>query len=144
MTSRACVRRLVATFLILPPSFLILLASGCGGSGGPVCAPVAGTVNFRGQALPQGDISFHPNDGQRPAYGRIQDGKIVDVTTLDQGDGVPVGPCKVAVKAVQAAADMYTPSKSLIPERYADPNKSGLTADIQKGQTNQVQYDLTD
>ena len=135
-----------SSFFIPPPSSLILLLAlilpGCGG-GGPTLAPVSGTVNYNGQPLAQGEISFHPADGRRPAYGKVQDGKIVDVKTADD-EGVIVGTCRVGVTSVQAAADMYTPSKSLIPQRYADPEKSGLTCEIKQGQTSQVELELKD
>jgi hypothetical protein len=138
--------RIHPSSFILHPSALILslalVLPGCGG-GGPALAPVSGTVNYNGKPLAQGEISFHPAGGQRPAYGKIQDGKIVDVKTADK-EGVIVGPCQVGVTSVQAAADMYTPSKSLIPQRYADPKKSGLSCEIKKGQTNQVEFELRD
>ena len=91
--------------------------------------------------MPQGEISFHPTNGQRPAYGKIADGKITGVKTADQ-EGVIVGNCQIAVKSVEEAPDMYTPSKSLIPQLYADPKKSGLTAEIKAGQTNEVKLEL--
>lgn len=141
MISPMEVRRPATLLLILPALSLILALPGCGGGGGPVLAPVEGTVNYQGKPLAQGEISFHPADGQRPAYGRVENGRVVGVATLEKA-GVPVGPCNVAVKSVQEAPDMYTPSKSLIPERYADPAKSGLSATIEKGKTNQVQFDL--
>ena len=124
----------------LIPLFVLLLLPGCGG-GGPTVAPVSGTVQYNGKPLAQGEISFHPTNGQRPAYGKIKDGEIVEVKTADQ-EGVIVGPCQVKVTSVEPAADMYTPSRSLIPQRYADPKKSGLTADIKTGQTNEVKFDL--
>lgn len=120
----------------------VTLLLGCG-SGGPALAPVSGTVSYNGTPLANGEISFHPTDGKRPAYGKIVDGKIVDVKTADR-NGVTVGPCQIAVKSVQAAADMYTPSKSLIPERYADPKKSGFTKEIKGGETNSLALELKD
>jgi len=131
-----------STLALVPFCFALALILGCGG-GGPETAPVAGTVNYGGKPLAKGEISFHPNDGQRPAYGKITDGKIVDVKTADQ-DGVIVGNCQVAVKSIEEAPDMYTASKSLIPQLYADPKKSGLTAEIKAGQTNQVELELNE
>ena len=128
----------ILVLLMLPLALLL----GCGG-GGPETAPVAGTVHYAGNPLAQGEISFHPNDGQRPAYGKIEDGNIVDVRTADE-EGVIVGNCQVAVKSIEEAPDMYTPSKSLIPQLYADPKKSGLTAEIKAGRTNQVELELNE
>jgi len=124
--------------------FLLVLAlvlPGCGG-GGPTLAPVSGTVTYNDKPLAKGRICFQPASG-RPAYGDVVDGKIVDVKTADEA-GVTVGACQVGITSVQEAADMYTPSKSLIPQRYADPKKSELKADIQKGQTTEVKFELKD
>ncbi len=142
MTWSLAVRRLATALFILLPSSLIPLVSGCGG-GGPETAPVTGTVTYQGNPLPKGAITFYPASG-RPAYGKIVDGKIVDVTLLKPGDGAIPGPNKVSITSVEPGKDMYTPSKSLIPDRYADPSKSGLTAEIKKGQTNEVKFDLKD
>jgi hypothetical protein len=108
---------------------IALLVIGCGRGD---LAPVNGTVNYHGQPLKDGTIGFIPEHG-RPAYGKIVDGKIVEVTTFTRGDGVPFGHHKVQIQAISNANAMYARHKSLIPERYADPNKSGLAADINKG-----------
>jgi hypothetical protein len=118
----------------------MMLLVGCGG-GGPALSPVSGTVTFDGKPLAKGRICFQPAAG-RPAYGDIVDGKIVDVTTLEKGDGAIVGAHKVGITSVEEAADMYTPSKSLIPGRYADPKKSGLSAEIKQGESNEVAFEL--
>ena len=57
--------------------------------------------------------------------------RAVDVRTFGaKGDGVTVGPCQVIVQSIERGADMYTPSKLLIPARYSDVKNSGLTATI--------------
>jgi hypothetical protein len=108
---------------------IAVLAIGCGSGN---LAPVSGTVNYHGQPLKEGTIGFIPDKG-RPAYGKIVDGKIVEVTTITRGDGVTVGHHKVQIQAISNASTMYAQHKSLIPDHYADPNKSGLTAEIKKG-----------
>ena len=135
-----------SSLILHPSSFILLLVlalvlPGCGG-GGLTLAPVSGTVTYNDKPLAKGRICFQPASG-RPAYGDVVDGKIVDVKTADEA-GVTVGACQVGITSVQEAADMYTASKSLIPQRYADPKKSGLTAEIKKGQTTEVEFKLTD
>jgi len=105
--------------------------AGCGG-GGPELVPVKGTVKYKGQPLPTGSITFHPAKG-RPATGTIKDGAIQDVTTVTAGDGATAGTAKVTVQANSGGGDMYAPRKSLIPDKYGDPEKSGLTAEIKAG-----------
>jgi len=120
-----------------------LACAGCGGSDQPPTAPVTGSVTYKGQPLAQGTIAFYPASG-RPAYGKIENGEIVEVTTFTPNDGAPVGPNNVAIQAVEGLDDMYKPAKWLIPERYGNPQQSGLTADIKDSGTNEVTFALTD
>ena len=129
------------------------LAAGC--SDRPALAPVKGTVTLDGKPLAAGSITFEAK-GLRPATGKIVNGEIVELTTYDAGDGVPVGQHKVSVTATEDPASAvvanpgdakapkanYMVGKSLIPARYNDPSTSGLTADIKKGE-NAVEFKLT-
>lgn len=129
-----------------------VLASGC--SDRPTLAPVKGTVTLDGKPLLSGTVMFEAK-GTRPATGKIVNGQIVEVTTYDPNDGLPVGQHNVAVVAIEdasaAAANPgegkapkgnYMSGKSLIPARYNDPNTSGLKVDITKGE-NTVELKLT-
>ena len=100
---------------------------------------IEGTVSLKGSPLNEGTIGFIPEKG-RPAYGKIVDGKILDVTTTTTGDGVALGPCKVQIQPA-ASKDMYAKVKSQIPEKYQNPAKSNLTATIESG-VNKVAFDL--
>ena len=115
---------------------------GCGRAG-PALGPVEGTVTYKGQPLEQGEIVFHPEKG-RPAHGRIEDGRITQVTTLRSGDGATAGPNRVAIQSVQRSTDINVQSQSLIPRRYADPARSGLSAQIKQGETNELTFELSD
>lgn len=129
------------------------LAAGC--SDRPALAPVKGTVTFDGKPLAAGSITFEAKS-VRPATGKIVNGEIVELTTYDPGDGVPVGQHKVSITATEDAASAVVPNpgdakapkanymvgKSLIPARYNDPATSGLTAEIKKGE-NTVEFKLT-
>ncbi len=132
----------------------LLGTAGC--ARGPTMAKVNGTVTYNGKALPQGNLIFE-SPGQRPASARIENGQIVEATTYKPDDGVPVGSHKIAVSATEAAAASivsdpgkaslpdanYMGGKSLIPGRYNDPEKSGLTAEIKAGE-NRLELKLTD
>lgn len=129
------------------------LAAGC--SDRPTLAPVKGRVTLDGKPLAAGSITFEVK-GARPATGRIVNGDIVEVTTYDPGDGAPVGQHKVSITANEdpAAAVVANPGdakapkgdymvgRSVIPGRYSDPNTSGLTAEVKKGE-NTVEFKLT-
>ncbi|MCE9565705.1 MAG: hypothetical protein K8U57_27085 [Planctomycetes bacterium] len=118
-------------------SVLFVFVAGCSGPG---IAPVEGTVTYKGEPLKDGTILFHPEKG-RPAAGKIRDGKIVEVTTETLNDGVPVGSVRVAIQAITNPDKMDAPHKSLIPEKYGDPDKSELTADIKPGK-NDLKFEL--
>lgn len=132
---------------------------GCGRSDQPPLGRVTGTVQYDGQPVASGTIVFEVANA-RSANGTIADGKIVDVTTYDPGDGVPVGEARIAVFATAAgggaaASPAATPdaktvidqnymgsAKSLIPDRYNNPATSGLTWTIKAGE-NVVELNLT-
>ena len=140
-----------------PCRFVLLLIcaaylTGCG-SGRVAVAPVKGTVTLDGKPLANGTIAFE-STGQRPATGRIEKGEIVEVTTYQTGDGAPLGKHQVAVWASEEAASAvtanpgegkiganYMSGKSLVPAMYNDPNTSGLTAEIKRGE-NTLAFEL--
>ena len=116
--------------------------TGCGG-GGPVVAPVSGTVTHKGTPLKEGGITFVPAEG-RSAFGRIVDGQIVEVTTLKTGDGVIVGKATVGIQATTNLGKMQGPHTPLIPPRYFDPATANLTAEIKDGSANELKFELAD
>jgi hypothetical protein len=132
---------LVSPLLILPVAVFL---SGCG-SGRVALAPVRGTVTLDGKPLAKGTITFETS-GKRPATGKIVNGEIVEMTTYETGDGVPLGTHKVAIWSSEEAASAvvanpgegkiganYMSGKSLLPALYNDPNTSGLVAEIKPG-----------
>jgi len=122
----------------------LALVLGCGGSDHAKLAAVSGTVTYKDQPLPTGMIVFYPENG-RSAAGEIVDGEITNVTTYEPGDGAPVGPVKITVTSIQVDGEgTQAKTKSLIPQKYADPSKSGLTATVNAGEKNVVDLNLTD
>lgn len=117
----------------------LALVTGCGGSERPV--PVKGTVTYKGKPLERGEILFYPENG-RPASGKIVAGQITGVTTFTHDDGVLPGKCRVAVQVVDNAEDMYKKHRSLIPDIYATPEKSGLTAEVSPANEKPLVFDL--
>lgn len=137
----------VRLVLFLP----LFLLAGCGG---PNLAKVTGTVTYDDKPLAQGTIHFE-TPGARPATGKIVDGKIVEVTTYTTGDGVPVGSHKVAIYSLEgggaggaknpgdaSAGPAAMQTTSLIPTKYNDPEKSGLTAEVKSGGANELKFEL--
>jgi hypothetical protein len=131
---------------------------GCGGAkqGQLPTARVAGQVTYRGAPLDHGDIKFIPADasgtGVRVAFGTLDGQGRYRLGTYGQADGAILGDYQVSVEAraktptgAAQGATKYDAirAKSLIPEHYAVPGKSGLTAHVVAG-SNTINFDLKD
>jgi len=128
--------------------------SACSSSDRTKTHPVSGEVTLDGTPVKEGKIIFE-SSAARPASGRIVEGKILDVTTYEVGDGIPLGPHKVAVFITQAPGTAvktknpgenpqvdYMGGKSLIPARYNNPETSGFTAEVTPTGKNHFEFSL--
>jgi hypothetical protein len=137
--------------------------AGCDSSGVKL-APVTGTVTYKGAPLKTANIKFMPESGPMAVGMTDENGKFK--LSTNGRPGATVGLHKVAITkmsggAVETAApsnpkpeDMMkmqkenmgkknTGPKSEIPERYANPDSSKLTADVSaKGADNDFSFDL--
>jgi hypothetical protein len=130
-------------------SLLIVLTtmSGCGDGRIPL-GKVNGTVNIDGKPLAKGQIVFVTDS--RRAFGSIEDGKIVEVTTYKSGDGVAIGKHQVSIRPkVDESAMMSLPSgkspfslDESVPEKYHKASTSELTAEISRGD-NTLEFNLS-
>jgi hypothetical protein len=145
-------RRLAATGsrlswggLLVTTAFAVV---GCSDGRLPL-APVEGTISVAGKPLASGRIVFQ-SDTQRPAYGRVVDGRIVEVTTYETGDGAALGRHSVGIQSqidddtlmsdpVRAAALMR---ESAIPPRYHQSATSGLEVEILPRRMNTIDIDI--
>jgi hypothetical protein len=140
-------------FRLRNASALLLLgalsAAGCG-SGRQPLTPVRGTVNYRGLPLHGGVIVFTP-DVSRGTRGNLANAEIqADGTyVLHTGDaaGAVPGWHHVTVAAVQAApgaspGQRFAIPQSVLPERYRDPDFSGLTEEVKAGKENVIDFNL--
>src|SRR5262245_2822865 len=127
---------------------MIALASfGCGPNDGlGTRLPVSGNVTYNGEAVPQGSLTFVPeNPGGHTATGSIENGRY-RLTTFTPGDGAFPGKYLVAItsrevsdtsalerKAEGGALDQVSlarvqaKARSLVPRKYALSSTSGLT-----------------
>jgi hypothetical protein len=136
---------------------LLPLLIGCGGTkqGQLPTAQVTGQVNYRGKPLARGEIKFLPvqtGGGARVAYGTLDGQGRYRLGTYGQEDGAILGDYQVTVEsraeasagaAKQATKFDFMQAKSLVPDRYGDPGKSGLTAHVVAG-SNMFNFDLKD
>ncbi|WP_337176611.1 hypothetical protein [Paludisphaera sp.] len=121
---------------------------GCGESG-PTMGRVHGKVTYNGQPVPKGTITFVPTaPGGRNATGAIAEDGTYALQTEAPGDGAIVGDYKVTVAARDDVILDYIPKKApppkrLTPEKYENPETSGLTAKVERG-SNTRDFALTD
>jgi hypothetical protein len=136
---------------------LCALPVGCGPSTGVPVAKVRGTITYRGKPVAKASISFIPEKvGTVPALATTGPDGTYALSTYGNGDGAPVGPCRVAIsltgespplpehlaKAEAAAETLRMPGKPLIPKKYFSPETSGLKADVVAGKDNVFDFAL--
>ena len=127
--------------MFIPALTAVLLVPnwGCGvGSGQqlPSLILVKGKVTYKGRPVTKGSIRFEPEGFGRMARGELQsDGSFVLTTTKD-GDGVVAGAHRVSV-----ASSDKTLANDRAFRKYASPNTSGQTADVDAEHT-EFTFDL--
>jgi hypothetical protein len=126
---------------------LALASAGCGEPAGALLAPVHGTVTYRGEPVTGGVIVFVP-DASRGSDGPLATGEIGPDGGyhLDTGKtaGAAGGWYRVTVAAVDRnalGADRGVPH-SLLPEKYRDPELSGLICEVKPGRANTLNFRL--
>lgn len=122
---------------LIPLVTICLALAGCGG-GGLETVSVSGTVTYDGKPLENGIVRFVPVDPEGMlATGTLKPGGVFTLATRGT-DGVLKGDYKVTVESF--LIDETVPEKdrelgiggkkSAILEKYSDPEKSGLTEQI--------------
>jgi len=105
--------------------FLVGFVCGCGGPPRPETV-VTGTVTHQGQPVTGGTVIFEITGDRGPLP---YPGEIAADGTYELTNGVP-GPARIAVDTgIRKGLPDYFP----LPERYADPDTSGLTYEVVKG-----------
>jgi len=133
---------------------LLSILAGCGDSSQlPPIAAVSGVVTYKGKPIPSANVLFAPETSGPMAVGTTNaDGQFTLVT---QGQpGAVLGSHRVVIQAVVpkggAQAQTVDPvtgreivveQVSLIPEKYGDMNRSGVTAVVEK-KKNEFRFDL--
>jgi predicted small lipoprotein YifL len=117
--------------------------AGCGQKN-PLTAPVKGKVALNGQPLKSGNVITLPSNG-RGAHGAITSDGSFELGTFTKDDGAIIDTHKVAVVALVdgVRTEPEGGAKLLVPERYANPQSSGLTIEVKAGEVNELTLDLT-
>jgi hypothetical protein len=130
-------------------ALLLGLLAGCS-SGQQQFQPVRGKVLYHGTALAQGTIVFAP-DASRGYRGPLSYAQIeADGSyTLHSDDhpGALVGCHRVTVSSVWPTAQLLPGQRfavplSLVPEKYRDPDRSGLACEVKGDGDNVINFDL--
>jgi hypothetical protein len=128
---------------------LVLLAAGCDAGMEPL-APVQGKVAYKGIPLHTGTIVFTP-DELRGTSGPLGCADIEADGTYRLRSGTALGAVigwhRVTIVALQEAPPLatdhaFTIPRSLLPDKYRDPELSGLTCEVKAGQHNVIDFNL--
>jgi hypothetical protein len=133
----------------LAAGLLLTLPSGCD-PGTASLATVRGKVSYKGVPLRTGTIVFTP-DALRGTTGSMARSEIRPDGTYalqtNGSHGAAVGWHRVTVMALESGSapgpngDFITP-RSLLPEKYRDPELSGLSCKVRAGEENCIDFDL--
>jgi predicted small lipoprotein YifL len=154
MAKRVKASGLCPTVSLLVVTTLSTLFVGCGPAG-PLVAPVRGKVMYKDKPVPKANIVFTPAEKSgMSAMGITDENGEYELTTFGRNDGAILGLHKVSIAArapydgkvppgMGAAylEELETQGKPLIPERYFNVEKSGLTADVKSG-SNTINFTL--
>jgi len=161
-----------AFFCLSPVLLSVLAISGCGGSDRPTLVPASGRVTLAGAPIAGATVSFQPVAGGRPCSGLTDANGVYKMTSYDENDGAPVGEHRVVIikiagagaSAPAEAAPAEDPSLSLstmpgpgddgnapkqpetqylVPQKYGNPDSSGLKVDIPAGGSDKLDFDLS-
>ncbi|MDO4575959.1 MAG: hypothetical protein Q4D98_12180 [Planctomycetia bacterium] len=115
----------------------------------PKMARVTGTVTLDGQPLKYGAVFFSPESGPYQPRGTIQPDGTFEMMTQDW-KGAPLGEYKVFINCFESQDPNFKQDpnkepvrgKNMIPKKYNDAEKSGLTISVKKGME-PVTFELT-
>lgn len=146
--------RFVASFAVL----LVAAVAGCGRGGSQrdvKTYPVSGKVTYNGTPVADATVTFVGSEGHS-AVGKTDADGVYHLMTFQPGDGAVPGEYQVTVvKREQTGPPpseesdeddeaIVPPPKSLLPEKYASRDTSGLKATVKKGSNTNVDFALTD
>ncbi len=138
MTKPAFDRRPLSFYVRVIAAGLLVGIVSCSASDGSV--RVSGTVTVDGAPLEQGGVAFVDDTGASIAIGFVKNGSY-DLERSASQTGILPGTYSVLIRSWkeepgQILADgSFSKGISLIPEKYQDPKKSELKAEVGKSAT---------
>ena len=137
---------------------LLVALCGCDSGGLEGLVQVRGKVLFNDQPLTGGTIVYLPaaGTGGRQAQGLIGSDGTFELSSLKPGDGAQKGKYDIIIIAREQAAEQPKSrveleatggpktGRLLIPEKYANPDTSGLSDTVDDNHSGYVEFKLSD
>ena len=134
------------TLLIVALLALTVALPACGGKKVIKTQPVTGTVTLDGSPLADANVIFTPTgDGGSPASGKTDASGVYKLQTAQgaagagttEGNYVVTVTCNKVVKEAERDSEgeviREEETQNIVPAKYGDQKKSGLTATVVKG-----------
>ena len=149
-----CARSLRFTWTVFASSLSLLMLAGCASEddGRMKVYPASGTVKVNGQPAEGAKVVLYGatpemrGPGTIPPQGVTDANGVFRLTSYEPNDGSPAGKFNVTVRWPEPIPEgvdeeMYQP-KDRLREKYADPETSGLTAEVPEGGGELPPFDL--
>lgn len=155
-----------SAFILALGALGLLCVSGCGEESDQVPVyKVSGTVTYNGEPIEGAQVVFIPVEQGPAATGTTDSDGKYQLTTYAAEDGAPAGEYKVKITKMSkpplesgpsgpaGGEEGYAPPgqeamswtpENLLPEKYAIPDQSGLTATVEANDNNTFAFELTD
>ena len=121
----------------------------------PKVVPASGVVYYQGQPVAGAEVTFNNATAKSTGSAKTDAAGRFVLSTFGKNDGVVPGPQIVAIQRVEVidktppGVDVSAGGKAvppeihwIIPQKYSDPSKSGLTADVSESGPNDFKFDL--
>lgn len=121
---------------------------GCGGSDRPTPIETTGLVTYQGQPVEGAQVMF-TSESARPATATTNADGRFELTTHETGDGAVEGKHLVTITKTERVPgedpnNPYPRIRHLLPTKYANPQKSPLTATISADGETDLKFVLGD
>jgi hypothetical protein len=142
-------------FVVLLASLMLVL-SACSRGDEELIVPVSGVVEFDGKPLEGATVTFFCREKDRYAVGQSDTEGRFQLTTKSPGDGAVPGEHQVMISKMVLEEHMHIPPgqpkpdrpdpkgrfRWVIPQKYGDFTRSGLTATVPDSGTNSLTLTL--
>jgi len=124
--------------------FTALALIGCGGGSKLATVKVSGTVTLDGAPLADALVTFTPKTAGvgNPGYGKTDASGRYQLSTSSGAVDAGTTPGDYLVSVIKAEVNESGSAKSLIPVRYSNAGKSGLTATVENKRSNEINFEL--